>query len=98
MDSGAELVIIAGALVAANEALFAPIAGAGTKGSPAKDLNWRVVPATVILAALVAGLGKVNPQISKGIGILTIFTVVVAPLGNASSPIINLAKIGGFSK
>jgi hypothetical protein len=97
MQKGVALVLTAGALTAANEAFFAPIANAG-KATPQKDFNWRVIPATAVVAAFVAGVGELNPQIATGIGVLALITVTVAPLGNASAPIINLAKITGTYK
>jgi hypothetical protein len=97
MQKGVALILTAGVITAANEAFFAPIANAG-KATPQKDFNWRVIPATAIVAAFVAGVGELNEQIATGIGVLALVTVTITPLGKASAPIVNLAKIAGYDK
>ena len=53
MASAAGLVIVAGGITAANEVLFAPVAS-----GKAPAFQWRIVPATVLLAMAFGGLEK----------------------------------------
>jgi hypothetical protein len=95
MAQAAGIVIFTGGLTAANEVLFAPLAGHGT---PWKDFNWRIVPATVLLAIAVSGLEKVSPKLAVGISYTALITVLFARIGNAPAPLENLAKVVGASK
>jgi hypothetical protein len=98
-STGVALVIAAGSLTAANEAFFAPIAASGTGKNPPKvNFNWRIIPATAIVAVATALVDKINPKVATGIGILALVSVSLAPVGNADSPIVNLAKITGNEK
>lgn len=85
-------VLAAGGIVAANEALFAPLAD-GQK--PWTGLNWRIVPATAILALLVGGFEKLNPAFGKGLGMLVLLSVMVIQVGKAPPPLQNVAKVIG---
>jgi hypothetical protein len=85
-------VLAAGALVAANEAIFAPIVDHTT---PWKSLNWRIVPATAVLALIIGGAEKLNAPFGKGLGMLVLLSVLVIPYGHAPSPISNIAKVIG---
>lgn len=85
-------VLAAGALVAANEAIFAPIADHKT---PWTSLNWRIIPATAVLALIIGGAEKLNAPFGKGLGMLVLLSVLVIPYGNAPSPISNIAKVIG---
>lgn len=88
--SAAGYVITAGVIAAANEAIFLPIEG---KGTPLKNFNWKIVPATAILAMVLTGFEKVAPDFGNGLGIMVLLTVLVVPAGNAPSPLENLAAI-----
>ena len=83
----------AGGIAAANEALFAPLAGRGT---PWSNFNWRIVPATAILALTLAGLEKVTPGFAAGLGGLAIVAVLIVPYGNARPPVDNVLKVLGY--
>jgi hypothetical protein len=85
-------VLAAGGIVAANEALFAPLA---TGKAPWTGLNWRIIPATAILALLIGGFEKLNAPFGKGLGMLVLLSVLVIPVGNGPTPIQNVAKVIG---
>jgi hypothetical protein len=87
------LVLAAGGIAVANEALFAPLAGRGT---PWSNWNWRLIPATAILALALNGLEKVTPGFATGLAGLTLFATLVVPYGNANPPIQNVLKVMGF--
>lgn len=91
--SAAELGLVAGAITAANEALFAPLSGHGT---PWENFNWRVIPATAILSLLLGGLDHVSHPLAMGLGAATIATALVVPLGNGNSAIVNLSNVLGY--
>jgi hypothetical protein len=86
-------VIIAGALAAANEALFAPLAAG--KGS-----DWggviRLVPVTAGLAVALALLEKAAPQFAVGLAWLLVAGVIVFPPGHAPSVLANVNKVMKF--
>lgn len=84
-------VLIAGGITAANELIFAPIEGQKVK------FNWRLIPATGLLALSLAGLEKVSPGFAVGLAWLLVATVLIVPLGNAPTPLDNANKILGFT-
>lgn len=85
-------ILAAGGLVAANEAIFAPIVDHTT---PWTSLNWRIVPATAILALAIGGVEKLNAPFGKGLGALVLLSVLVIPYGKAATPLQNIAKVIG---
>jgi hypothetical protein len=93
MGKATGLVLAAGGIAVANEALFAPLAGHGT---PWKNLNWRLLPATVILALALSGLEKLTPQFAVGLAGLTLVATLSVPYGNARPPIDNVLKVLGY--
>lgn len=91
--SAAGLALAAGGLTAANEVLFAPAAGTGKP-----DFQWRIVPATLFLAMAFAAIESAGPEaatIARGLGWIMVTTVVLAPVGNAKSPVENIGAIVG---
>lgn len=90
MAKAAGYVIAAGALVLANEAIFVPIE---TGAKPLANINWRIVPATAILAALLTGVEQIAPEFGAALGGLVLLSVLVIPVGNAPTPLENLAKL-----
>lgn len=92
MVSSAGWVLAAGGLVVANEAIFAPLVEHKT---PWTSLNWRVVPATAVLALVIGGIEKVNGPFGKALGMLVFLSVMIVPYGNAKTPIDNIAKVIG---
>jgi hypothetical protein len=97
MLSSTGYVLTAGALVAANEAIFAPIVDHTT---PWTSLNWRLVPATAILALLIGGAEKLNQPFGKALGGLVLLSVLIVPFGKSAdtpstSILQNIAKVTG---
>lgn len=89
------LVLAAGGIAIANEALFAPLRSGK---APWKDLNWRLIPATAFLALALAGLEQLAPKFAVGLAGLTLAAVFLTPYGNAGSPLDNVLKIMGYDK
>lgn len=97
MANAAGLVLAAGGIAAANEAIFVPISqGKDFITSSKTDTNlWRLIPATAILALVLTGLEKVSEPLGKGLAGLVVLAVLVIPVGNAPTPLENLAKMVG---
>jgi hypothetical protein len=95
MSSAAGLVLAAGGIAAANEAIFVPISeGKDFTSSIKADTNlWRIVPATAILALTLTGLEKVSEPLGKGLAALVLLAVLIIPVGNAPSPTTNAANM-----
>lgn len=84
-------ILAAGAITAANELLFAPIAGQKI------SFNWRIVPATAGAALALAGLEHVAPKFATGLAWLALMVVLVVPFGNAPTPLANATKALGYA-
>lgn len=93
MADSTGIVLAAGGIVVANEIIFAPIQSG--KGVDLTTFNWRVVPATVILAITLGGLEKLSRPLGVGLASLTLLAVLMIPVGNAPTPIDNASKIFG---
>lgn len=100
------LVLAAGGIAAVNEVVFAPLAdkkhnplGARDnpldQGNPLDAFNWRIIPATAVLALTLGALETLSPQFAKILAGLAVFTVLVTPVGNAAAPIDNLTRVIG---
>jgi hypothetical protein len=87
------VVLAVGGITVANEVLFAPLAGRGT---PWKDFNWRVIPATLGLALALAALEKVAAGFAMALAWLSLLTVLVVPFGHAPTPLENALKVMGY--
>lgn len=95
MQRAAGLVIAAGTVAFANDAVFAPI----TQGKPPlTSINWRIVPATGILAALLVGLDQVLPTFGSKLAALVLLSVLVIPYGNAPTPLETVSTALGYTK
>jgi hypothetical protein len=88
--SAAGWVIAAGGMVAANELIFSPLEQGG---SPVSNFNWRIIPATAVLALVLSGFEKMAPQFGNILGGMVFLVAVMAPMGNAPPPLTNLAAI-----
>lgn len=95
MAKSTGVILVVGGITFANEAVFAPIASGGNIKS---DWNWRIVPATLVTAALLGGLEKVSERLAVGISYIALVTVLFARLGNAPAPVENVAKVLGYNK
>jgi hypothetical protein len=95
--SAAGLVLAAGGIAAANEAIFAPIAQHKDFATSLKsDTNlWRLVPATAILALVLTGLESVSEPLGKGMAGLVLLAVLIVPVGKSPTPMENVAKFVG---
>lgn len=91
MTPAADIILITGGISLANEFLFAPAAGGKVTA------NWRIIPATGVAALLVDGLSRLSPQLALGIAVTAFVTAIFVPVGNAGSPVANLAKAMGYS-
>ena len=95
MSTAAGLILAAGAVTIANEVVFAPIAeGKHITAS----FNWRLVPATFLLALALNGLSEVTPGFATGLAGLTLLGAFVFQTGNAGPPISNINKSLGLVK
>lgn len=97
MASAAGLVLAAGGIAAANEAIFAPIAQHKDFVTSLKtDTNlWRLIPATAILALVFTGLENLSEPMGKGMAGLVLLAVLVIPVGKGATPIENVASFIG---
>jgi hypothetical protein len=91
MASAPALVLVAGGITAANEVLFAPVAT-----GKAPDFNWRIIPATALLALAMGGLENVSSNLAQLLSWTMVITVCLAPIGNAPAPIENINKALGI--
>lgn len=82
-------ILAAAGIVVANDAIFSPVI-AGQK--PLTNVNWRIIPATVIAGFALAGMEKISPELGKGLAVLGLLTALIVPLGSAQSPIDNAYK------
>jgi len=93
MAESTGIVLAVGAITAANEVFFAPLAG-GSKVA----FNWRIIPATAGLALALAGLEKLSRPFAVGLAWLSLVAVLSVPFGNAPTPLENAIKIMGYGK
>lgn len=88
------IVLAAGGIAAANELVFAPVTG-----DIGSSFNWRLIPATAVLALALGGLEKAAPDFAVGLASLSLAVVLLTPLGKTSNPpLTNIAKALGYSK
>lgn len=93
MNDSTGYLLAAAGIVAVNETLLAPAANHTPYW---QDFNWRMIPATAIAAVALAGLDKLAPPLGKGLAILALLTVFIAPVGNAPTPVDNAIKLLGI--
>lgn len=92
MSDSTGWVLAAGAIVAVNEAVFAPIE---TGKAPDYGSVWRLAPATALLAVGLAGLERAMPGFATGLAKLLVIAVLVFPIGKAPTPLQNAASVVG---
>jgi hypothetical protein len=88
------IILVVGGITFANEAVFAPIASGGNISS---DWNWRIIPATLVAAALLAGLEQISPRFAVGLSYIALITVLFTRLGKAPAPVESLAQALGYA-
>lgn len=95
------IILAAGLLTAANEAVFAPLEEGRNILQPSsqfpKGFNWRILPATAGAALALAGLEHLSEQFAVGVAWIALVTVLFAKLGNAEPPIVNAARMLGYN-
>jgi hypothetical protein len=94
MATAAGIIITAGAITLANEAVSVPFTPGNT--NVLKGINWRVIPATAIAAFMFSGLESVNPAAGKGLAILALTTTLLVGVSGGPAPIANIAKAIGY--
>jgi hypothetical protein len=92
MAESTGIALAVGGITAANEAIFAPLAGNGTLIT---SLNWRIIPATAIFAIALGGLEKLSPEFAKLIGYTALITSLFVNTGKAGNVVDNLNKVLG---
>jgi hypothetical protein len=92
MARSSGIVLVAGSITAANELMFAPLAG-----QRGVSFNWRIIPATAGLALALAGLERIAPGFAVGLAALGLAAVLIVPFGNAPTPLDNLVKVMGYN-
>ena len=95
MAESTGIVLAAGGITLANEAVFAPIASGG---KITENFNWRIIPATAGAALALAGLEKIAPKFAVGIAYLALATVFIVRVGNAPTPLDNALTVMGYKK
>lgn len=90
--------VIAGGIAFVNDTVFAPMNEGKPPFSTITDGNWRIIPATAILALLIGGMESVSPEFGAGLGLLVVLSVLVIPFGNAKTPLENAAQFVGGKK
>lgn len=88
------IILTAGAITLANEAVFAPLASGGKISA---SFNWRIIPATAGAALALAGLEHLSEQFAVGVAWIALVTVLFAKLGNAQPPLVNASRMLGFN-
>jgi hypothetical protein len=79
MASAAGIIIAAGAITLANEAVSVPYTPGNT--NVLKGINWRVIPATAIAAFMFSGLESVNGPLGRGLAAVALVTTLIVPMG-----------------
>lgn len=98
MAESTGLVLATGIIALTNEALLAPLAkGTSPVDAPAviANINWRIVPATAILALALAGLEKLSEPLAVGLAGLGLLAILIVPVSNQPSIMENAATILG---
>jgi hypothetical protein len=93
MAKSTGIILVVGGISFANEAVFAPIASGGDIRS---DWNWRIIPGTLIAAAVLGAVEQVSPKLAVGLAYISLVTVLLTRVGNAPSPVENAAKALGY--
>lgn len=93
MAASTGVILAAGAITLANEAIFAPIAAGGKISA---HFNWRIIPATAGAALVLAGLEHLSPAFAVGVAWIALITVLFTNLGKAGAPAVNVTKALGY--
>jgi hypothetical protein len=86
-------VLAAGGVALANEILLSPLVHGKTPLSP-NSVNWRIIPATAILALVIGGVGELNEGFGDALGALVLAASLLLPFGAGDQgPLSNLATV-----
>lgn len=92
MAQSTGLILAAGGIALANGALFNDPSASATPWVP--NLNWRIVPATVILALVLGAMEQAAPKFAVGLAGLTLLASLVIPMEHGNKSFLdNLASI-----
>lgn len=58
--------------------------------------DFKILLATGIAAAMLAGAEHVNQELAVGIAWIALITVILAPVGSTNSPVTNLLRVTGL--
>jgi hypothetical protein len=84
-DTGMKLVLLAGTLTFTNEWL------------QTHEVNWRVPVATVLAAAVTAGIGKLSSGGATSLGLMALIVAAATPI-NGKSPIEEIGTVVNGSR
>lgn len=97
------LVLAAGGIALANDVLLAPVAKSASDSGKVDSnafvarFNWRILPATAVLALTLGGLEKAAPDFAVGLAGLVLLGVLIVPMGTGDrSAIENLTSFLGY--
>jgi hypothetical protein len=85
-------VLAASGIVIANDIIVAPLV-TGKGQVDLTNINWRIVPATAILALMLGGLEKLSEPLGAGLGALVLLSVLVVPVGKGPTPLVNAGNL-----
>ena len=91
MANAAGIVLTAGGIAVANELIFAPLEAG--KGVTLTSFNWRIVPATAVLALALTGVEKVSEPLGVGLAGLVLLYVLIVPVGKSPTPLENVGRV-----
>ena len=94
MAAAPGIILVAGGITLANEALNVPYSKGNTQ--PLQGINWRVVPATAIASLIFSGIAKLSEPVANGLAGIVLASVLFVRLGNAPAPAEHLAQILGY--
>lgn len=76
MAQSTGMVVAAGGIALANDALF----GSTSSGAWVPDINWKIIPATIILALVLGGMEQAAPKFAVGLSGLTLLAAIIVPM------------------
>lgn len=87
-------VLAAGGIALVNEVALSPMAHGKNPSLTADTVNWRIIPATAILALVLSGVGELNEGFGDALGALVLLASLIVPFGTGDQgPLSNLATV-----
>lgn len=87
------IVLAVGAISLANDAVFTPMAAGGDIDF---EFNWRIIPATLIAAALLGAIEQASAELAMALAYIALVTILLARIDGKPAPIENAAKALGY--